>query len=112
MGCISATTCSGRHSTRMPTDYFKRLPKEACPSHAYPVRHKLKDSGMMQSFMTLGSLTWGAEPNEGSNGSDTTPFPKENVVMMVFGRRPLVGRRHMSSLGPIIPTHGGWSRGG
>jgi hypothetical protein len=26
--------------------------------------------------------------------------------------RHLVGRRRMSSLGPRIPTHGGWSHGG
>jgi hypothetical protein len=57
MGHISATTCSGKRSARTTTDYFKMLLEEACPNHTYPVRHKLKDCGMMQSFMTLGSLT-------------------------------------------------------
>jgi hypothetical protein len=57
MGCISTTTRSGRHSARTPIDYFKRLREEACPNHAYIVRHKLKDCGMMQSFMTSESLT-------------------------------------------------------
>jgi YD repeat-containing protein len=47
VGRISATTRSGRRSTRMPTDYLKRLLEEACPNHAYPIRHKLKDSGIM-----------------------------------------------------------------
>jgi hypothetical protein len=58
MGRISATAHSGRRSAWMPIDYFKRLLEEACPNHAYPVKHKLEDCGMMQSFMTSGSLTW------------------------------------------------------
>jgi hypothetical protein len=79
MGRISTTTRSGRLSARMPIDYFKRLLEEACPNHVYPVKHKLKDYGMMRSFMTSGSLTWGTKPDEGLDGSDATPFPKENV---------------------------------
>jgi hypothetical protein len=47
MGRISATTRSVEHSARMPIDYFKRLLEEACPSHAYPIRQKHKDCGMM-----------------------------------------------------------------
>jgi hypothetical protein len=112
MGHMSATTRSGRRSARMPTDYIKRLLEEACPNHAYPIRHKLKDCGMMWSFMTSGSLTWGAKPNRGPDGSDTAPLPKENTVMTILGGRPLVGRCRMSSVGPRIPTHGGWDRGG
>jgi hypothetical protein len=57
MGCISTTTPNGRRLARTPRDYFKRLLEEACPNHAYPVRHKLKDCGMIQSFITSGSLT-------------------------------------------------------
>jgi hypothetical protein len=38
-------------------DYFKQLLEEAFPNHAYPVRHKLKECGMMRSFMNSGSLT-------------------------------------------------------
>jgi hypothetical protein len=112
MGRISATTHSGKRSARVPTDYLKRLLEEACPNHTYPVRHKLKDCGMMRSFMTSGCLTWGAEPDEGPNGSNVWLFPEENAIMTVFKGHPLVGRHHMSSLGPRIPTHGGWGRGG
>jgi hypothetical protein len=54
------------------------------PNHAYPVKHKLKDCGMMQSFMTSGSLTWGTDLNEGHARSDMVPFPKENASMIVF----------------------------
>jgi hypothetical protein len=57
MGHISVTTHNDRYSVRMPTNYFKRLLEEAYQNHAYRVKHKLKDCGMMQSFMTSGSLT-------------------------------------------------------
>jgi hypothetical protein len=55
---------SGNHPARPPTDNFKRLLEDAYPNHAYPIRQKLKDRGMMRSFMTLGTLTWGAELDE------------------------------------------------
>jgi hypothetical protein len=67
---------------------------------------------MMQIFMTLWFLTWGAELDKGPNGSNTTPFLKENTVMTVCGVRPPLGRRCMSSLGPRIPTHCGWGHRG
>jgi hypothetical protein len=54
---ISTTVHSDKRPARPPLDHFKRLLEEACPYHAYPVRHKLKDCGMMRSFMTSGSLT-------------------------------------------------------
>jgi hypothetical protein len=69
-------------------DHFKRLLKEAYPNHAYPVRHKHKDWGMMRSFLTLGSLAWGTELNEGPTGNDTPPCPMENAVMIVYGGHP------------------------
>jgi hypothetical protein len=67
---------------------------------------------MIWNFITSKSLAWVTKPNKGSDGSDAVPFPEENVVMTVFEGRPLVGRHRMSSLGPRIPTHGGWGRGG
>jgi hypothetical protein len=47
MGHVTATTHGGRRLTRTPSDHFKRLLDEACPNHAYPIRHKLKECGMM-----------------------------------------------------------------
>jgi hypothetical protein len=43
---------------------------------------------MMRNFMTLGFLTLGVELNEGPDGSDTTPFPRENDVLTVYGGCP------------------------
>jgi hypothetical protein len=56
MGHASTTACSVRRWERTPIYHFKRLLKKVCLNHAYPVRHKLKDCGMMQSFMTSGTL--------------------------------------------------------
>jgi hypothetical protein len=86
-------------------DHFKRLLKGACPTHAYPIQHKLKDCGMMRSFMTSGSLTWGAELDEGPYGSDTMPIPEENTIMMVYREHPPSGRHHVSKLSPMPLTH-------
>jgi hypothetical protein len=97
---ISTTMRSDKHLMRLPMDHFKRLLEEAYPNHAYSVRHKLKDCGMMRRFMTSGSLTWGAKLNEELNGSDTMPFPKENAIIKVYGGHPPLGRRRMSSPSP------------
>jgi hypothetical protein len=50
--------------------------------------HKLKDCCMMRGFMTSGSLTWGAEHDEGPNWSDTMLFPEETAIVMVYGGHP------------------------
>jgi hypothetical protein len=84
----STVASSDKCEARPPTDHFKRLLEEACPNNAYPVRHKLKDCGMMRSFMISRSLSWGAELKKGSDGSDTMPFPGENAVLMFYGGRP------------------------
>jgi hypothetical protein len=112
MGHTSFATRSSRRMVRSPIEHFKRLLEKACPNHAYPVRHKLKDYEMMRSYMTSGSLTWGAEPGKGPNRSDATPFPEEIAIMMVVGGHPLEGRRCMSSLGARISTRGDWGHGG
>jgi hypothetical protein len=48
---------SSRCEARPPTNHFKKLLEETCPNHAYLIRHKLRDCGMMKSFMTSGSLS-------------------------------------------------------
>jgi hypothetical protein len=86
--CSSATARSDKRLARLPMDHFMRLLEDAYPNHGYPVRQKLKDCVMMRSFVTSGTLTYGAELDEGSDGSDTTPFPGENVVLTVYGACP------------------------
>jgi hypothetical protein len=96
---------------RPPTDHFKRLLEEACPNHTYLVRHKLKDYEMMRSFMTLGSYTWGTMIDKEPVRSDTSPFPEENAVMMVYWGRPLSGRRRIPRLSRMTPPCCGWGHG-
>jgi hypothetical protein len=56
--CTATAAHSDKRTVMPPMDHFKRLLEEACPNHAYPIKHKLKDYGMMRSFMTSGSLAW------------------------------------------------------
>jgi hypothetical protein len=91
MGHVIATTCGVWRLTRMPSDHFRWILEETCPSHTYPIRHKIKDYKMMQSFMISGSLTWGADPNKAPDRSGAKPFPEENAIVMVFEGHPLSG---------------------
>jgi hypothetical protein len=75
--CTPTAACNYKHQARPPMDHFKRLLEEACPNNAYPISHKLKDCGMMRSFMTSGSITWGVELDVGLNGSDRRHSPKK-----------------------------------
>jgi hypothetical protein len=98
------TAHSDKRQERPSTYHLKRLLDEACPNHTHPIRHKLKDCGMMRSFMTSRSLTSVAEIDEEPDGRDTTPFPEENVVMTVYGGHPSLGRCRMSNLSPKALT--------
>jgi hypothetical protein len=110
--CTLTAAPNDKRRVRPRTDHFKRLLEEACPNHAYPVRYKFKDCGMMRSFMTSGSITWGAELDEGLDESDTTLFLEENTVTTVYGVCPPLGRHRASSLSPRAPTRCGWGHGG
>jgi hypothetical protein len=63
---------------------------------------------MMKNFMILGSLTWGMELEEDSGGSDTMPFPWEDVVMTVYNGCPPPGRHRVTNLSPGTSTRCGW----
>jgi hypothetical protein len=51
--CTTTSAHNKKHQARPPMNHFKRLLMEACPNHAYPIRHNIKDCDMMRSFMTL-----------------------------------------------------------
>jgi hypothetical protein len=55
--------------------------------------------------MTSGSLTQGRELEEDPSGSDATPFPEKDVVMMVYNGCPPSGRHHVSNLCLGTPPH-------
>jgi hypothetical protein len=50
---VGSSECQARPHTC----HFEILLEEAFPNHAYPVKRKLRDCGMMKNFMVSGSLT-------------------------------------------------------
>jgi hypothetical protein len=48
--------CSVKHQARLPTVHFESLFEDVCLNHAYPMKHKLKDRGMMKNVITSGSI--------------------------------------------------------
>jgi hypothetical protein len=84
-GRVVTTAHGDKRQVRLPTYHFRRLPGEACPNHAYPIRHKLKDFNMMKSFMISRSFTRGTELDEDPGGSNTMFFHGGDAVMMVYG---------------------------
>jgi hypothetical protein len=47
VGQVLTAVHGNRHLVRTPIDHFKRLLEEACPNHAYPIKHNLKDCDML-----------------------------------------------------------------
>jgi hypothetical protein len=88
---------SGKHQARQPTDHFEKPLEEACPNHAYPIKHKLRDCDMMKKFMASRSITQGVELNEDSNKGDMMPFPGEDAFMTIYVGRPSLGMHHVSN---------------
>jgi hypothetical protein len=54
---VTASVGSGKRLARLPTDHFEKILEETCPNYAYPIKHKLRDCGVMKNFMASGSLT-------------------------------------------------------
>ena len=53
-----------------------------CPNHTFPVKHLLKDCGLMQKFLLRSA-------NKGEQGKEPTPtaddaFPTPNGALMIF----------------------------
>jgi hypothetical protein len=57
MEYVATVGGSVKRQVGRPTNHFERLLEEACPNNVHPIKHKLRDCGMMKNFMTLGSLT-------------------------------------------------------
>jgi hypothetical protein len=57
VGRATEVTGSRKRQARPSTNHFGNLLEEACPNHSYPIKQKLRDYGLMKSFMTSGSLS-------------------------------------------------------
>jgi hypothetical protein len=100
---IATTAGSSKCQVWPPTDHFEKLLEEACPNHAYPVKHKLRDCGMMKNVMALGSITRGMQFDEVPNVGDATPLPSEDSVMMIYDGCPSPRMRRVSNPSPGTP---------
>jgi hypothetical protein len=103
--------CSGKRQAWLLTNHFKTLLKDACLNHAYLIKHKLNDCGMIKNFMTSGSFTWDKEPEEDPSGSGMMPFLGEEMVKIVYDGRSHLGRRRMSNQSPKTLSRYGWGPG-
>jgi hypothetical protein len=94
-----------------PRTTFEKLLEETCLNHVYPIKHRLRDCNMMKNFMASGSPARGMEVDEVPDEGDTTPFPREDAVLMIYDGCPSPGMRHVSnpSLGTLARC--GWGRG-
>jgi hypothetical protein len=72
----------------------------------------MKDCDMMKNFMTSGSPTRGWKLEEDPGGSNTTPFPREDAVMMVYDGCPPPGRHRVSNLTVNLLRLGTWGHRG
>jgi hypothetical protein len=108
---VVAVTGKGKRQAWPPTDHFEKLLEETSPNHAYPIKHKLRDCSMMKNFMASGSLNRGMEVDEVPDESDVTPFPRDDVVMMIYDGRPSPRVHRTSNLSPRTLAHYGWGVG-
>jgi hypothetical protein len=82
---VTTAKRDSKHQAWQLTDHFKKLLKATYPNHMYPVRHKLKECTMMKNYMTTGIFAKGKRPDGDSAGKVAAPFPKEKVVMLIYG---------------------------
>ena len=120
---MAAAGCKGgQKPTEGNPNHFKKLLEVPCPNHAFPIKHLLKDYGLMRQFLSGGS-------NKGEQGKDPPPttddaeekdndFPTSDGCLMIFGgsvaydskHRQKVARREVyTAQPPHLPSSGGRS---
>ena len=79
----------GRKPTEGTPNHFEKMLEGLCPNHTFPVKHLLKDYGLMHKFLA-------GSANKGEQGKEPTPtandaeekdddFPMPNGCLMIFG---------------------------
>jgi len=79
----------GRKPAEGTPNHFEKMLEGPCPNHAFPVKHLLKDYGLMQKFLARST-------NKGEQGKAPAPaaddeeendetFPTPNDALMIFG---------------------------
>ena len=103
----------GRKPTEGTLNHFEKLLEGPCPNHAYPIKHLLKDCGLMRWFLSGGT-------NKGEQGKDPAPTmndaeEKDDGCLMIFGgsaaydskRRKKVACREVYTAKPATPPSSG-----
>jgi len=89
-------------------NHFKKLLEGPCPNHVFPVKHLLKDYGLMRKFLSRSS-------NKGEQGKEPAPtaddtkekddgFPTPNGCLMIFGGSAAYDSKHRQTAMVILPT--------
>ena len=70
-------------------NHFEKLLEGPCPNHAFPVKHLLKDCGLMQKFLS-GSSNMGEQGKEPAPTADDTKEKDDDFLtldgcLMIFG---------------------------
>jgi hypothetical protein len=89
----------------------RRSLRRNAKNHTYPIKHKLRDCGMMKNFMASRSLTQGMEADEVPNDDGVMPINSQDAVMTIYYGCPSSGVHHMFNLGPGALAHCGWGCG-
>jgi hypothetical protein len=66
---------------------------------------------MMKNFSASGSVAQGVEVDEVPDEGDTTPFPGEDTIMMIYDGCPLLpplGMHYLSNPSLGTPAHCSW----
>ena len=100
-------------------NHFKKMLEGLCPNHAFPVKHLLKDYGLMRKFLAK-STNKGEQGKEPAPAADDTEekddgFPTPNGCLMIFRgsaaydfRRSHVAKSTWPNR-PHLPSSGGRS---
>jgi hypothetical protein len=104
----TAIMSSGKRQVRLPTDHFERLLEETCLNHAYPIKHKLRDCGVMKNIMAPRSLARGMEVDDVPDEGSMTPLPGEDAVMTIYDERPSSAMCRVSILSLGTPARCSW----
>jgi hypothetical protein len=104
----TAAAGSGKRQVRLPTNHSEKLLDETSLNHAYPIKHKLKDYGMIKNFMALRSRARGMEVDEAPDEGDTMLFLGEDVVMTIYNRHSSSGMRSVSNPSLGTSAHYSW----
>jgi hypothetical protein len=78
--------------------------EESCLNQAYPVKHMLRDCGVIKNFAASRSIARGMEVDKPPDEGDMTPFPGEDTIMPIYDGCPSPRMRHMSNsnLGTLV----------